>query len=185
MKFITDLFPVILFFIAYQIYDIYVATAVAIAASFAQVGFSWLKHRSVPKMHLITLGLLVFFGGLTLILRDPLFIKWKPTVVNWLFAVAFLGSQFIGEKPLVERMMGKSVALPHKIWQNLNFAWVLFFIGSGALNLYVAFNYEEATWVNFKLFGLMGLTIAFIIGQALYLSRYIAEGDENGSPEES
>ncbi len=180
MKFITDLFPVILFFIAYQLYDIYVATAVAIAASFLQVGFNWLKHRSVPKMHLITLGLLLFFGGLTLILRDPLFIKWKPTVVNWLFAVAFFGSQFIGERPLVERMMSKSVSLPSTIWRNLNSAWTLFFIGSGALNLYVAFNYEESVWVNFKLFGLMGLTFAFIIGQAFYLSRYIIDESESG-----
>lgn len=185
MKFITDLFPVILFFIAYKMYDIYVATAVAIVASICQVGLSWFRHKHVEKMHLITMGLLIFFGGLTLILQDPLFIKWKPTVVNWLFAVAFFGSQFIGEKSLIERMMGGNIALPHRIWVKLNIAWISFFTFSGALNLYVAFNFEEATWVNFKLFGLMGLTIAFIIAQALYLSRYMTDEEESGSPEES
>jgi len=185
MKFITDLFPVIFFFIAYHLYGIYVATAVAIAASVCQVGYSFFKHKSVPKMHLITFGLLVFFGGLTLILQDPLFIKWKPTVVNWLFAIAFLGSQFIGKRSLVERMMSGNITLPSLVWQRLNLAWVTFFIVSGILNLYVAFNFEEATWVNFKLFGLMGLTIVFIIAQALYLSRYMADEEESGSPEES
>ncbi|MES9968315.1 MAG: septation protein A [Sedimenticola sp.] len=183
MKFLTDFFPILLFFIAYQAYDIYVATQVAIAASFVQVGYEWLRHRSVPKMHLVTLGLLILFGGLTLALRDPLFIKWKPTVVNWLFALAFIGSQFIGKKSLVERMMSHAVTLPQQIWPRLNMAWGLFFIAMGALNIYVAFNYSEETWVNFKLFGMMGLTFLFVILQALYMARYVEHAEE--TPEET
>jgi len=183
MKFLADFFPILLFFVAYQLYDIYVATAVAIAGSCIQVGYYWFRNHRVEKMHLVTLALLILFGGLTLILRDPLFIKWKPTVVNWLFAAVFLGSHFIGEKTIVERMMSHAVTLPMEIWVRLNVAWSLFFVASGALNLYVAFNYAEATWVNFKLFGLLGLTMVFVILQALYLARHIQEQDT--TPEES
>ncbi len=178
MKFLFDLFPIILFFIAYKMYDIYVATAVAIAAAFVQTGLFWLKHRKFEKMHLITLAILVVFGGLTLILRDPVFIKWKPTVVNWLFGATFLGSQFIGDKTLVERMMSHAITAPVAIWQRINWAWVVFFIAMGVLNIYVAYNYSEATWVNFKLFGMMGLTLVFVFGQAFYLSRYMEVEEE-------
>ncbi len=175
MKFLADFFPILLFFISYQLYDIYVATAVAITAAFLQVGYSWFVRHHVERMHLITLGLLVVFGGLTLILRDPLFIKWKPTVVNWLFGLVFLGSHFIGDKTMVERMMKHAVVLPGRIWSRLNISWSLFFIASGILNLYVAFNYPEATWVNFKLFGMLGLTMLFIILQAFYMARHIQD----------
>jgi intracellular septation protein len=178
MKFLFDLFPIILFFIAYKMYDIYVATAVAIAAAFVQTGLFWLKHRKFEKMHLITLAILVVFGGLTLILRDPVFIKWKPTVVNWLFGAAFLGSRFIGDKTLVERMMSHAITAPVAVWQRINWAWVVFFIAMGLLNIYVAYNYSEDTWVNFKLFGMMGLTLVFVFGQAFYLSRYMETEEE-------
>ncbi len=183
MKFLADFFPILLFFIAYQMYDIYVATAVAIGSSFLQVGFEWFRHRKVERMHLITLGLLVVFGGLTLILRDPLFIKWKPTVVNWLFGAVFLGSQLFGRKTMIERMMTHAIELPKRIWVRLNLAWGLFFIGSGILNLYVAFNFAEETWVNFKLFGMLGLTVVFIILQAFYMARHVQ--DPPSTPEES
>ncbi|MGD8619514.1 MAG: septation protein A [Gammaproteobacteria bacterium] len=180
MKFLFDLFPILLFFLAYKLYDIYVATAVAIGAAFVQTGAYWLKHRKFEKMHLITLGILVLFGGLTLALRDPVFIKWKPTVVNWLFGISFLGSQFIGQRTLVERMMGHAITVPTPIWSRLNWAWTLFFLGMGLLNLYVAYNFSEDTWVNFKLFGMMGLTLVFVFAQAFYLSRYMQapEGGE-------
>ncbi|MCP3867159.1 MAG: septation protein A [Gammaproteobacteria bacterium] len=183
MKFLTDFFPILAFFVAYQMYDIYVATAVAIAGSFIQVGYFWFKNHRVEKMHLVTLGLLVVFGGLTLILQDPLFIKWKPTVVNWLFAAVFAGSHVIGKKTMVERMMSHAVDLPTIIWTRLNAAWSLFFVFSGALNLYVAFNFEESTWVNFKLFGMLGLTMVFVVLQALYMARHIQE--QNATQEES
>ena len=179
MKFLFDLFPIILFFAAYKLYDIYVATGVAIVAAVLQTGLFWLKHRRFENMHLVTLGLLIVFGGLTLILRDPIFIKWKPTVVNWLFAVVFMGSRFFGERTLVERMMSHAITVPAPVWLKLNWAWTLFFLAMGVLNLYVAYNYSEDTWVNFKLFGMMGLTIAFVFMQAFYLSRYMEEPDEN------
>ncbi len=172
MKFLLDFFPILLFFIAYELYDIYAATVVAIAAGFAQVGY--LKLRGgLERMHLITLALLVLFGGLTLLLRDPLFIMWKPSVVNWLFAAAFLLAPLFGGLTLAQRLMGASIALPAAVWSRLNLAWILFFVISGGLNLIVAFNFDEQTWVHFKLFGMLGLTLVFIIGQALYLSRHI------------
>ncbi|WP_260291543.1 septation protein A [Sedimenticola hydrogenitrophicus] len=185
MKFLSDLFPVILFFIAYKMYDFYVATVVIIVATLAQVGYNWIRHHKVEKMHLVTLLLVLLFGGLTLYLQDPLFLKWKPTVVNWLFAIAFVGSHFIGNRPLVERMMSKSVTLPAPVWSRLNVAWSLFFITMGAVNLYVAFNFSEAAWVNFKLFGMMGMTFLFIILQAFYLAKYISETEQKTTPEES
>ncbi|MCB1851464.1 MAG: septation protein A [Gammaproteobacteria bacterium] len=181
MKLLTDFLPIVLFFVAYQLYDIYVATAVAIATSILQVGYFWLFHKQLEKMHLVTLGLLVIFGGLTLLLRDPLFIKWKPTVVNWLFAIVFVGSQFIGKKPLVARVMGHAVDLPDAIWGRLNISWGLFFLVSGALNLYVAFNFSEAAWVNFKLFGMLALTVVFIILQSFYMARHAQDRSQEES----
>ncbi len=173
MKFLFDFLPILLFFIAYKLYDIYTATAVAIIATAIQVGLSWLKHRQVERMPLITLGLLVVLGGATLVLRDATFIKWKPTAVNWLFGVVFLGSQFIGRKTIVERMLGANLTLPAPIWTRLNLVWALFFFAMGLANLYVAFNFDENTWVNFKLFGMLGLTLAFVVGQGFYLARHI------------
>lgn len=180
MKFLFDLFPILLFFAAYKLYDIYVATAVAIGAAFVQTGLFWLQNRRFEKMHLVTLVILIVFGGLTLMLRDPVFIKWKPTVVNWLFGVVFMGSQFIGKRTLVERMMSQAVSAPTAIWVRLNWAWVIFFFAVGFINLYVAYTYSEDTWVNFKLFGLMGLTLVFVFAQAFYLSRYMETGEEEG-----
>jgi len=173
MKILADLFPVILFFIAYQLFDIYVATQVAIAAAALQVTYHWVRHKRVENTHWLTLGLLVLFGGLTLALRDPTFIKWKPTVVNWLFAAAFLFSQLFMRRSLLRRMMDHAVTLPDLAWSRLNTAWVTFFFTLGVLNLYVAYNYSEQTWVNFKLFGFLGLTLAFMLAQGFYLARHM------------
>ncbi len=181
MKFLFDFFPVLLFFVAYKLADIYVATAVAIAASFAQVSWHWLKHRYFEKTHIITLALIVVLGGATLYLQDEMFIKWKPTVVNWLFGFVFLGSQFIGKKTIAERMLGSAVTLPPPVWIRLNISWALFFLSLGIANLYVVYSFDTATWVNFKLFGMMGLTFAFVIAQAFYLGRYINTETDSGS----
>ncbi len=175
MKFLFDFFPVLLFFVAYKLFDIYVATASIIVATFVQVGVFWFMHRRFQTSHLVTLVLVAIFGGATLLLHDPNFIKWKPTVLNWLFAIAFLGSQFIGEKSLVQRMMDQAVVLPAPIWQRLNLSWVIFFIVMGMANLYVAFNFSENTWVNFKLFGIMGLTLLFVLLQAVFIGRHASE----------
>ncbi len=178
MQIIFDLFPVILFFIAFKLYDIYVATAVAIAASVVQVAIHYIRHKKVENMHLITLVLIVLLGGATLILRDETFIKWKPTVVNWMFALVFLGSQYIGKQSIIERLMSSKIELPGEIWSKLNLMWVGFFVFSGVLNLLVAFNFPTETWVNFKLFGLTGLTFLFVLAQSLFLSRHVDLADE-------
>jgi intracellular septation protein len=183
MKLLFDFFPIVLFFAAYWLCDdpqqrIYVATAVAIIATFVQIGIVWLKHRRLEKTHLLTLGLIVVFGGATLILKDEIFIKWKPTVLNWLFAVAFLGSQFVGKQPLAQRMMGAQISLPEAVWKRLNLTWTAFFAFLGAANLYVVYHFDTEVWVSFKLFGMMGLTFAFIIAQAFYLARHMEPDDE-------
>lgn len=173
MKLFAAFFPIILFFIAYKLQGIYVATAVAMAAALLQTGWHWWHHREWEKMHLVTLGLLLLFGGMTLVFHDPTFIKWKPTVVNWLFALAFVVSPLFGNLTLTERLMGQAVTLPASVWQRLNHAWGLFFFSLGVINLFVAYRFDEATWVNFKLFGLLGLTFLFIIGQSLYMARHM------------
>ena len=182
-KLLLDFFPVLLFFIVYKSYDdptegIIAATAVAIVASIVQVAYTRFKYGRVENMHLITLALIVVLGGATILLRDEMFIKWKPSVVNWLFAAVFLGSQFIGSKNIVRRMMDKAVTLEDVIWTRLNLAWAGFFVFAGLLNVYVVYNYDTDTWVNFKLFGLLGLTVAFVIAQSFYLMRHIKEAPE-------
>lgn len=179
MKLLFDFFPIILFFIAYKFQGIYVATSVAIVATFIQVGFVWLKHRRVEAMHLITLALIVVFGGATLLLHDELFIKWKPTVINWLFGLAFLASQYVGKAPFIQRMMAANVDLPAPVWKKLNLSWALFFLFLGAVNLYVLYNFDTDIWVNFKLFGMLGLTFAFVLLQAVFLSRYMPEPESS------
>jgi intracellular septation protein len=173
MKFLFDLLPVLLFFVAYKLDGIYVATAVLIVASLAQVAWLWFRHRRVEKMPLITALLVLVLGGATLLLHDETFVKWKPTVVNWVFALVFLGSQFIGGKTLIERMMSGAIDLPAEIWSRLNTLWVAFFALIGVANLYVAFNFDTDTWVNFKLFGMLGLTLVFVVLQSFYLARHL------------
>ncbi|MDH5300460.1 MAG: septation protein A [Gammaproteobacteria bacterium] len=175
MKLLLDFFPILLFFIAYKTYDIYVATVVAIVASLVQVLYSRYSTGKFEKMHLITLGLIAVFGGATLVLQDEIFIKWKPTVVNWLFAAVFLGSQFVGKQNVAQRLMGAALTLPDHVWRRINWSWVYFFFALGVINIYVIYNFDTDTWVNFKLFGMLGLTVAFMIAQGLYLARYIKE----------
>jgi len=183
MKLLFDFLPILLFFVAYKLADIYVATGVLIVVTIAQTGWTWLRQRRVEKLPLITAGLVLALGGATLLLKDPMFVKWKPTVVNWLFAVAFLGSCFIGRKTVLERMLGGQLELPAPIWVKLTFAWAIFFLAMGVANLYVAFTFDENTWVNFKLFGMLGLTVVFVLAQAFYMSRHLKLDDT--PPEES
>ena len=174
MKLLLDFLPIVIFFVVYKMTnDIVLATAVLIPATILQITYTRWKTGKFEKMQLVTLILVIVFGGMTVLLKDGIFIKWKPTVVNWLFAVVFVGSQFIGKKTIIEYLMGASMSLPRRAWQQLNFAWALFFAFMGALNLYVAFSFSEDTWVNFKLFGMLGLTIVFIILQGLFLAKYL------------
>jgi len=180
MKFLFDLFPVILFFIAFKFAGIYVATGVAIAASIAQIGWLKLRRRKVDTMMWTSLIIIVVFGGATLLLHDETFIKWKPTVLYWCFAAALAGAQLFARKNLIQGLMHEQMQLPQAAWNRVNWSWTAFFAFMGAINLYVAFNYSLDAWVNFKLFGGMGLMIAFVIGQAVFLSRYLTEPGGDG-----
>lgn len=172
MKLLFNIFPIFLFFIAYKLFGIYLATATAMVATLIQVITHRIIHKQYEKLHLISLLLILLLGGATLLFQDPSFIKWKPTVIYWLCAIAFLVSFWWGEKTLVQKMFDGNIQLPKPIWKRLNFAWILFFVVMGIFNLYIAFNYNTNTWVNFKLFGGAGLTLIFVFVQALYLTRH-------------
>lgn len=171
MKFLFDLFPVALFFVAIQIWDIFVATAVAIAATLVQVGWLLARRKTITPMLWSSLVIVVVFGGLTLYLRDKTFILWKPTVLYWLFGAALAGGAALGRN-LIRALLGNQMRLPDTVWARLNWAWVGFFVFMGALNLYVAFNFSEKVWATFKLFGGMGLMFLFVIAQSLLLAKY-------------
>jgi len=204
MKLLFDLFPVILFFavfkfagaqpeaaqafasqylsflvvdgaISAQQAPILLATAVAILATLAQVVWLLLRRRHVDTMLWVSLVIIVVFGGATIYFHDELFIKWKPTVLYWCFSLALLGAQLILRKNLIRSLMGQQMTLPDPVWGKINLAWGAFFAAMGVLNLYVAFNFPLELWVNFKMFGFLGLMIAFVIAQTAYLSRNLKE----------
>jgi intracellular septation protein len=177
MKFLFDLFPVILFFIAFKFSGIYVATGVAMAATFAQIGWVWFKHRKVDTMLWVSLGIITVFGGMTLIFHDETFIKWKPTVLYWTFAAGLAISALFFKKNLIRVLLTEQFELPEPVWGRLNWSWVGFFVFMGFANLAVAFafNFSTDDWVNFKLFGGTGLMFVFVIVQGLMLSKYIEE----------
>lgn len=206
MKLLFDLFPVIVFFVSYFVAGldpeaatafmatllghlglgtdvtakqapILVATAAAIVATVGQVLWLLLRGKKVDNMLWIGLTIIVVMGGATLILRDATFIMWKPTALYWAFSVVLVGAQLFFRKNLIQAMLGKQIKLPDPIWTRLNLSWAAFFAVLGVVNLYVAFNYSEPTWVKFKLFGVMGLMLVFSLGQGLFLSRHI-EPDE-------
>lgn len=204
MKFLFDLFPVILFFGAFKYAESHVETAVTLTGSvlgffglaggvapdqapillatvativgaLGQVTWVLAHRRRVDTMLWVSLGLIVVLGGLTLVLRDPTFIKWKPTALYWLFAASFLISATVFKKNLIRAMLEQQMKLPESAWAKLNMSWVIFFIVMGAINLVVAFNFPLTVWVNYKLFGGTGLMILFVIGQAVYLSKFAEE----------
>jgi len=207
MKFFFDFFPVLLFFLSYKFFGsipielinlanqipwvvidaenpkdaMFFATLVIILATLLQNIVHYFVYRTFEKMHLISLGLLIILGGATIIMKDAQLLVWKVTVLNWLFALVFLGSQFFGEKTVVERLMGQAFRASQSLWKGLNIAWVIFFILIGIVNLYVFFQWGEDSWVNFKFYGLMGATFAFVIAQSVYLFKYadMIEVDES------
>lgn len=181
MKLLFDMLPVILFFVAYKAADIFVATAVAIVASVVQIAWLRLRGQRIENMQWVSLGIIVVFGGMTLLLHDETFIKWKPTVLYGLFAVALLVGRYVMKRNLIAAMMGGQVSLPAPVWEKLNIAWVLFFLLQGVLNIVVAYSFSTDVWVNFKLFGSLGLTLAFVVLQALYFSRHIEDEPPAGT----
>ncbi|MES2998469.1 MAG: septation protein A [Pseudomonadota bacterium] len=177
MQLLFDFLPIVAFFIIYKFFGIYIATAAAILISLFQVMSYWLKHRSLPSIQLISLILILLFGGSTLLFHNELFIKWKPTVLYWLLACAALISQYFAKKPLIQHLLETNIKLPQAVWFSLNRNWVIFFTLMGGINLWVAYSFDTNIWVNFKLFGFLGITFLFIFIQAIYLGRYI-QSDE-------
>jgi intracellular septation protein len=204
MKMLFDLFPVILFFAAFKVAEgrkeataellnglfgsiglagafapeqspILLATVVVILATCAQIAWVWLRHGKVDTMLWVSLGLVVVLGGLTLVLRDDTFIKWKPTILYWVFAVTLLVSATLFGKNLVRSMLAAQIDVPDAIWARLNLVWAAFFAFMGAANLYIAKSFPTDVWVNFKLFGGMGLMLVFMLAQGFWLSRYMPE----------
>jgi len=178
MKLLLDFFPIILFFVAFKVWGIYAATAVAIVATVAQIAYLRFKHGKVEPMQWVSLGVIVLFGGATLLAHNDSFIKWKPTVLYWLMGGALLIGQLGFGKNLLRSVMGAQLQLPDAIWLKLNWAWTAFFALMGALNLWVAYHFDTDSWVNFKLFGGMGLMVVFVIAQAIYMSRYLPQEEQ-------
>ncbi|WP_311221143.1 MULTISPECIES: septation protein A [unclassified Acidovorax] len=179
MKLLIDFFPIILFFVAFKVWGIYIATAVTIAASIVQIAYLRFRHGKVEPMQWVSLGVIVVFGGATLLSHSETFIKWKPTVLYWLMAAALVLGQLIFRKNLIRSVMGAQMQLPDAAWRTLQWSWTGFFTSMGIINLWVAYTFDTDTWVNFKLFGGMGLMVVFIVAQALYISRYMKD-DDNG-----
>lgn len=181
-KLLFDLFPLILFFVAYRYADIYTATGVAMIAGVAQIAWLKLRQRKIEAMHWVNLAIIIVFGGATLWLHNDAFIKWKPTVLYWLFGSVILGGQLFFKRNVLRSMLGSQVNLPEPAWTRMAISWAGFFVLAGALNLFVAFSgyFTESQWVTFKVFGLFGLLLLFVVGQSVYLARHM-EGQNDES----
>ena len=179
MKLLFDLFPIILFFAAFKLFGIFAATATAIAATVLQIAWTKWRHGKVDTMLWISFAIIAVFGGATLLLHDETFIKWKPTILYWVFSLTLLFSNLFFRKNLMRAFLHDKVALSVKVWNHVNLAWSLYFAALGVVNLYVAFNYSTDTWVNFKLFGTTGMMLVFVLLQAMVLSKYVEEDKEN------
>ena len=180
MKLLLDFFPIILFFVAFKFAGIYVATGVAIVATIAQI--AWLRHSTgkVEPMQWASLAIILVFGGATIALQNETFIKWKPTVLYWLMGGTLAAGQLFFRKNLLKSLMGSQLELPEAAWRVTNWSWIAFFAVMGVANLWVAYTFDTDTWVNFKLFGGLGLMAVFVIGQALYLGRYMKADEASG-----
>jgi intracellular septation protein len=178
MQLLLDFLPILAFFIAYKLGGIYMATAVLMVAMVLLAGVQWFRQGKVSPMLLLSTALVLIFGSITLLVHDKAFIQWKLTVLDWLFAVAFVVAPYFGGQTLVQRLMGSQLSLSEQHWRALNWMWVVFFVFMGALNVYVIYHYDEATWVNFKLFGTMGLTVVFVVLQGIWLSGKLPKDDD-------
>ncbi len=158
------------------------STVVVIIATFAQIAYLHLRGRKIDTMLWVSLGLVVVLGGATIWFHSEEFIKWKPTVLYWAMALALWAGSALFGKNLLQKMMGDQVRLPEPVWARLNLAWVVFFFTMGVLNRYVAWRYSTDTWVNFKLFGSMGLMIVFMVAQGFYLSRHLEPDEAESNP---
>jgi intracellular septation protein len=166
---LVEFIPILVFVAVYYAFGIFYATAALMVAVTLQVGALWLAKRRISGQTKFTFWISLVFGGLTLLLHDKTFIQWKPTIINWVMAGALVGSHFFARQNLVERLLGSQLALPARVWSRLNFGWALGFFVAGVLNLYVARNYSEAFWVNYKLIGGFAITLAYSLITFAYL----------------
>ena len=173
MKQFFDFIPLLVFFLVYKFFDIYYATGALMVATVLQIAFTWFTVRKMEKTHLITLAMVLVFGGFTLFFHNDVFIKWKVTAINLLFAVALVLSQYVWRKPLIKQLLGKEMQLPDAIWHRVNLAWAGFFTICAGLNTWIAFHMSQEAWVNFKVFGLLGMTLVFTVLTVLYLYRHL------------
>jgi len=180
MQLLLDYIPIVIFIVAYFYRDIFFATGVLMIAMPIVLLLQWVMTKKLNRIYAASTVLVLVLGGFTLAFRNPTFLYWKPTVLNWAFALAFLGSQWIGEKPFVRRMLGGAADLKEKQWITLNQIWVVFFIFVGAINIYVAYSFSEAFWVKFKLFGMLGITMLFVIIQSIWLTM-VAQKNESAA----
>jgi intracellular septation protein len=178
MKFLFEMFPIILFFAAYKFKGIYVATAVAIAASILQISYTYYKNKKVEKPMIISLVIIIIFGGATLLVHNELFIKWKPTVLYWIFASALLIGRYVFNKNFIQSMLQKQITVPVHVWEKLNTSWAVFFAAVGGLNIYIAYHFSTDIWVNFKLFGIFGCMLIFVIIQSIILAPHMKDAAE-------
>ncbi|ANE77314.1 septation protein A [Dickeya solani] len=181
MKQLIDFIPLIVFFVCYKLYDIYVASGALIAATAAALLLSWFIYRKIEKMMLLTFLMVAVFGTLTLVFHNDQFIKWKVTIIYTLFTIALLFSQFVMKKTLIQRMLGKELSLPEMVWAKLNISWAVFFLLCGLANIYIAFWLPQSVWVDFKVFGLTGLTLVFTLLCGVYIYRHLPAETENES----
>jgi intracellular septation protein len=178
MKFLFEMFPIILFFAAYKFKGIYVATAVAIAASIIQITYTYYKNKKVEKPMIISLVIIIIFGGATLLVHNELFIKWKPTVLYWIFSSALLIGRYVFNKNFIQSMLQKQITVPVHVWEKLNTSWAVFFAAVGGLNIYIAYHFSTDIWVNFKLFGIFGCMLIFVIIQSIILAPHLKDAAE-------
>lgn len=182
MQLFIDYLPILAFVGAYFYKtDFFFATTVLMVVMPVVLAAQWLLTRKVNKIYVASTALVLLFGALTLLFRNQLFLFWKPTVLNWAIAIVFLGSQFFGDKTIVERMLGTAATLRPDQWRRLNQLWVAFFIVIGAINIWVAYTFSEPTWVKFKFFGMLGLTLVFVVVQTVWLAMAMKDGDLQGS----
>ena len=179
MKLLIDFFPIALFFIAFKFAGIYVATGVAMLATLVQIAWLYFKYGKVEPMQWISLGIITLFGGATLLTQNDTFIKWKPTILFWLMGCLLIGGQLLMKKNFIKSLMSAQLSLPDEIWQKLLWSWAVFFAVKGGLNLWVAYQFDTDTWVNYKLIGSMGLMLLFVLGQGVYLSKHIQPPPED------
>jgi intracellular septation protein len=185
MQLLLDYIPILVFILAFFYKDIYFATGILMLVMPIVLLVQWLMTKKLNRIYAASTVLVLVLGGFTLVYRDPTFLKWKPTVLNWAIAIAFLGSQWIGEKTFVEKMLSSAAELRREQWVRLNQIWVVFFLFLGAINLYVASNFSTEFWVKFKLFGMLGITLAFVIIQSVWLSMAVGKNDPASSDTET